>query len=186
MRPRPIRLISGASVFCETFFENVRVPAGHLVGPAEQGLDHRQAPAGTRAQRHRRHRRPQRREVRDLASEGVGQTIRRRRKTAASPIRSCATASPPTSMDAHAFQLTRRRAAEEAEAGAAPGPLSAMFKLLRHRTEQAPLRDAAGGRGLPGRSAGRAKASPPTNCVTPANGCARRPIRSRAGRPKSS
>ena len=32
-------------------------------------------------------------------------------------------------MDAHAFQLTRRRAAEEAEAGAAPGPLSAMFKL---------------------------------------------------------
>jgi alkylation response protein AidB-like acyl-CoA dehydrogenase len=33
------------------------------------------------------------------------------------------------SMDMHAFQLTRRRAAEEAEAGAPPGPLSAMFKL---------------------------------------------------------
>jgi alkylation response protein AidB-like acyl-CoA dehydrogenase len=32
-------------------------------------------------------------------------------------------------MDAHAFQLTRRRAAEEAESGAPPGPLSAMFKL---------------------------------------------------------
>ncbi len=32
-------------------------------------------------------------------------------------------------MDMHAFQLTRRRAAEEAEAGAPPGPLSAMFKL---------------------------------------------------------
>ena len=32
------------------------------------------------------------------------------------------------SMDAAAFQLTRRRAAEEAESGAPPGPLSAMFK----------------------------------------------------------
>ncbi len=32
------------------------------------------------------------------------------------------------SMNAHAFQLTRRRAAEEADAGAPPGPMSAMFK----------------------------------------------------------
>ena len=32
------------------------------------------------------------------------------------------------SMNAHAFQLTRRRAAEEAEAGSPPGPMSAMFK----------------------------------------------------------
>ena len=32
-------------------------------------------------------------------------------------------------MDAHAFSLTRRRAAEEAESGAPPGPLSAMFKF---------------------------------------------------------
>ncbi len=32
------------------------------------------------------------------------------------------------SMDNAAFQLTRRRAAEEAEAGAPPGPMSAMFK----------------------------------------------------------
>ena len=31
-------------------------------------------------------------------------------------------------MNAHAFQLTRRRAAEEAEAGTPPGPMSAMFK----------------------------------------------------------
>jgi acyl-CoA dehydrogenase len=29
---RPIRLISGASPFCETFFEGVRVPAANLVG----------------------------------------------------------------------------------------------------------------------------------------------------------
>ena len=50
VRTRPIRLISGASPFCETFFENVRVPAGEPGRRAQQGLDHRQAPAGARAQ----------------------------------------------------------------------------------------------------------------------------------------
>jgi acyl-CoA dehydrogenase len=34
---RPIKLISGASPFCETFFESVRVPARNLVGAAGQG-----------------------------------------------------------------------------------------------------------------------------------------------------
>ncbi len=37
VRTRPIRLISGASPFCETFFENVRVPLGNLVGGLNQG-----------------------------------------------------------------------------------------------------------------------------------------------------
>ena len=50
-------------------------------------------------------------------------------------------------MDAHAFSLTRRRAAEEAESGAPPGPLSAMFKYyateLNKRRYEAIL--AAGG-----------------------------------------
>jgi acyl-CoA dehydrogenase len=34
---KPIRLISGASPFCETFFDNVRVPARNLVGRPGQG-----------------------------------------------------------------------------------------------------------------------------------------------------
>jgi alkylation response protein AidB-like acyl-CoA dehydrogenase len=34
---RPIKLISGASPFCETFFEGVRVPVRNLVGAAGQG-----------------------------------------------------------------------------------------------------------------------------------------------------
>lgn len=34
---RPIQLISGASPFCETFFDNVRVPAGNLVGRLNDG-----------------------------------------------------------------------------------------------------------------------------------------------------
>ena len=34
---RPIKLISGASPFCETFFDNVRVPQGQVVGERGQG-----------------------------------------------------------------------------------------------------------------------------------------------------
>ncbi len=34
---RPIRLISGNSVFCETFFDDVRVPASNLVGKLNDG-----------------------------------------------------------------------------------------------------------------------------------------------------
>jgi alkylation response protein AidB-like acyl-CoA dehydrogenase len=54
-------------------------------------------------------------------------------------------------MDYQAFQLTRRRAAEEAEAGQPPGPLSAMFKyyateLNKRRYET--ILDAEGFQGL--------------------------------------
>ena len=34
---KPIKLISGNSVFCETFFDDVRVPAGNLVGRLNDG-----------------------------------------------------------------------------------------------------------------------------------------------------
>jgi alkylation response protein AidB-like acyl-CoA dehydrogenase len=34
---RPIQLISGSSPFCETFFDDVRVPAGNLVGRLNDG-----------------------------------------------------------------------------------------------------------------------------------------------------
>ena len=39
VRARPIRLISGASPFCETFFDEVRVPARNLVGREGQGWE---------------------------------------------------------------------------------------------------------------------------------------------------
>ncbi|KPF78385.1 acyl-CoA dehydrogenase [alpha proteobacterium AAP81b] len=35
----PIKLISGASPFCQTFFDNVRVPAANLMGEAGKGWD---------------------------------------------------------------------------------------------------------------------------------------------------
>ena len=36
---RPILLISGKSPFCETFFDNVRVPKSHVVGTVNRGWD---------------------------------------------------------------------------------------------------------------------------------------------------
>ena len=36
---RPITLISGKSPFCETFFDNVKVPKGNLVGTLDRGWD---------------------------------------------------------------------------------------------------------------------------------------------------
>jgi alkylation response protein AidB-like acyl-CoA dehydrogenase len=36
---RPILLISGRSPFCETFFDNVRVPKSHVVGTVNRGWD---------------------------------------------------------------------------------------------------------------------------------------------------
>ena len=36
---RPIKLISGNSPFCETFFDNVRVPKSHVVGTVNRGWD---------------------------------------------------------------------------------------------------------------------------------------------------
>lgn len=37
--PKPIVLISGYSVFCETFFDNVRVPRNQVVGTVNKGWD---------------------------------------------------------------------------------------------------------------------------------------------------
>ncbi|MFX7140386.1 acyl-CoA dehydrogenase, partial [Acinetobacter baumannii] len=36
---KPILLISGYSPFCETFFDNVKVPKGNLVGELNKGWD---------------------------------------------------------------------------------------------------------------------------------------------------
>ena len=126
VRPRPIRLISGKSVFCETFFENVRVPKDHLVGELNKGwtiakrlLEHERKGIGGIGARS-----AAKFEITadQLAKRYAGEVDGR----IADP--SLRDRIAKYSMDNHAFQLTRRRAAEEAEAGAPPGPMSAMFK----------------------------------------------------------
>ncbi|MBN8873925.1 MAG: acyl-CoA dehydrogenase family protein [Rhodospirillales bacterium] len=126
VRPRPIRLISGKSVFCETFLENVRVPKENLVGQLNKGwtiakrlLEHeRKGIGGIGARAQARFETP----MQDVAKHYVGEVDGR----IADPALRAQVAG--WQMKNHAFQLTRRRAAEAAEAGAPPGPLSAMFK----------------------------------------------------------
>lgn len=126
VRPRPIRLISGKSVFCETFFENVRVPKGHLVGELNKGwtiakrlLEHeRKGIGGIGARNAAKFEITAEMLAKQYAGERDG-------RIADAGLRDRIA---QYSMDNAAFQLTRRRAAEEAEAGAPPGPMSAMFK----------------------------------------------------------
>jgi len=126
VRPNPIRLISGKSVFCETFFENVRVPKDHLVGELNKGwtiakrlLEHeRKGIGGIGNRQAAKFEIPPETLAKHYAGEDNGRI--------ADPVLRDQIAA--YSMDAHAFQLTRRRAAEEADAGAPPGPMSAMFK----------------------------------------------------------
>jgi alkylation response protein AidB-like acyl-CoA dehydrogenase len=126
VRTQPIRLISGASPFCETFIENVRVPVQNLVGQLNQGwtiakrlLEHeRRMIAGT-GERNRGDGRP----LEELARLYVGERDGR----IADPVLRDRIAQQ--AIDTRAFALTVRRAAEEAKSGAAPGPASAMFKL---------------------------------------------------------
>jgi len=126
VRTQPIRLISGASPFCETLIENVQVPANHLVGKLNDGwtiakrlLEHeRRMIAGT-GERNR----GDGRSLDELAKIYAGERDGR----IADP--SLRDRIAQQAIDTRAFGLTVRRAAEEAKSGAAPGPASAMFKL---------------------------------------------------------
>ncbi len=124
VRTRPIRLISGASPFCETFFENVRVPIENLVGGMNQGwtiakklLEHERKMIASIGERQR----GAERSLADIAKAYAGAGDGR----VADPVLRDRIARQE--MDQRAFQLTQRRAGEEAKGGA-PGPASAMFK----------------------------------------------------------
>ena len=88
---KPIRLISGSSPFCETFFDDAIAQEGGSGRRTQQGLDHRQAPAAIRAWQHGnpgRRRRRQGSGVRRWKAEAkkyAGEVA-----TAASPTTGCA------------------------------------------------------------------------------------------------
>jgi alkylation response protein AidB-like acyl-CoA dehydrogenase len=124
VRTRPIRLISGASPFCETFIENVRVPVGNLVGKLNDGwtiakklLEHERKMIASVGERQR----GAERSLSELARTYTGE----RDGTLADAVLRDRIAQQE--MDTRAFRLTQRRAAEEAKDGS-PGPASAMFK----------------------------------------------------------
>jgi alkylation response protein AidB-like acyl-CoA dehydrogenase len=129
----PIQLISGASPFCQTFFDDVRVPKTQLVGELNKGwgiakrlLQHERqmisgiggnsALGGSSSKLY------------DIAKAYVGEEAGRiadpaiREKVAVQEIND------------KAFQLTMARAGEEAKAGKADGNLASIFKF--YGTEQ--------------------------------------------------
>jgi alkylation response protein AidB-like acyl-CoA dehydrogenase len=127
VRTRPIRLISGASPFCETFFEGVRVPAKNLVGGERQGwtigkrvLDHER----TAISRLRASSNQEEEPLQAIAKRYVGTNPD---GTIADPIlRDRVT---QANFDALCHKLTLKRSADGVAAGRGPGNEISMFKL---------------------------------------------------------
>ncbi|MCZ6852611.1 MAG: acyl-CoA dehydrogenase family protein, partial [Gammaproteobacteria bacterium] len=123
---KPIQLISGASPFCETFFDNAIASKSDLVGSLNKGW--------TVAKRLLQHERSGMRalatggnretgvELSDLAREYVGEQNGR----ISDPVLRAEIAGHY--MDAYAFRLTQARTLEES-AGSTPGPATSIFKL---------------------------------------------------------
>jgi alkylation response protein AidB-like acyl-CoA dehydrogenase len=123
---KPIELISGASPFCETFFDNAIASKEDLVGQLNRGW--------TVAKRLLQHERSGMRELAsggdrdtgpglvDLARHYAGEVDGR---IADPAVRS---AISRNRMNARAFRLTQRRTVEESQ-GSTPGPATSIFKL---------------------------------------------------------
>jgi alkylation response protein AidB-like acyl-CoA dehydrogenase len=115
---RPIRLISGASPFCETFFTDVRVPAENLVGRVGGGWEIAKRLPSVRAPEHLGRR------LRPLPGPGAGRRRQDLWRATASASRTPDLRARIAAwrMDAEAVALTVRRVEAEARAGAGVGP----------------------------------------------------------------
>jgi alkylation response protein AidB-like acyl-CoA dehydrogenase len=138
----PIKLISGKSPFCETRFENVRVPVANAIGGIDGGWTVAKALLG-----HERSmiadvfgsmsaggRKPKGGSLlASLAQEYLGDAGARAEPVLRDEIARC-------EMDERAFALTVQRSKDAAKAGHQPGPESSIFKvyateLNKRRTE---------------------------------------------------
>ena len=126
----PIDLISGSSEFCQTFFDDVRVPKRNLIGKPGEGwtvgkrlLQYERSSIGGRGGT-----RQKAKTVDEWAKEYVGENGGRIADDAIRTrvIEQC--------IGDDAYQLTIRRSFEEATSSKAPSFLSSMFKL--YGTEQ--------------------------------------------------
>lgn len=133
---KPIRLISGQSPFCETFFTNVKVPKGNLVGAEGQGWS-----IGTRLLQHER----------NSLSSGSGSASR---MNAGKTVPEIAKKYRGTDaegriddadlrtrvirheMDQRAFALTLRRAALDAKSNQGPSAATSIMKNVGARITQ--------------------------------------------------
>jgi alkylation response protein AidB-like acyl-CoA dehydrogenase len=126
VRVRPIQLISGMSPFCETFFDDVRVPSRNLVGAPGQGwvvakalLEHERSSIGALRENSFRLEEP----LQDVARRYLGEA----HGALSDPILRDRIAQ--ANLDLFAYQLTVRRAGETAKARKSPGAESSVLKL---------------------------------------------------------
>ena len=121
---RPIQLISGASAFCETFFDNIKVPKENVVGEVNKGWD-----IAKYLLTHEREM---------ISGNNQGLTLGRPlgavlAQTAGEerlPDASLRAAAMECEIDALSVGLTLERYKDQAEAGAGVGDASAMLKYM--------------------------------------------------------
>jgi acyl-CoA dehydrogenase len=112
----PIKLISGSSPFCETHFENVRVPKSNVVHEINAG--------GTVAKALLGH-------ERSMIADAFGAGVRggRRRSLGVLPDPVLRDRITQVELDTRAFMLTVQRTRDAAKAGHQPGAESSLFKV---------------------------------------------------------
>ena len=122
---KPIKLISGTSPFCETFFDNVQVPKGQLVGTLNKGweiakylLTHEREMIGGFG-------------LAGGGMKGMGQLAAAKRGTVDGRLRDTSLRSEAISfeLDEMAFGLTIERITEETKAGQGAGASSSILKM---------------------------------------------------------
>ena len=125
---RPIQLISGASPFCETFFEDVRVPVANVVGEVNGGWTIAKALLGY-----------ERIMIADVVRRSAAASARQALVAQAREVLGAATGPLPDAslraaitdygMHERAYQLALARDPRSCQGGRAPGPESSIFKI---------------------------------------------------------
>ena len=129
----PIQLISGASEFCQVFFEDVRAEARNLVGTLNGGwtiakrlLQHERAMLSGGAGRARGKKGPEPAPTSALAESARAHTGEEDGRLANPSMRDRIA---QYELDALCFGLTLKRSGEQARSGQGPGPATSMFKM---------------------------------------------------------
>ncbi|MCB1683368.1 MAG: acyl-CoA dehydrogenase family protein, partial [Pseudomonadales bacterium] len=132
---KPIRLISGNSPFCETFFDKAIAQKSDLVGQLNKGWT-----VGKRLLQHERsgmaslvgaRARDPGRSLQEVAIDYLGRDQSGRIDDPALRARVLV-----HNMNSQAFRLTQRRTVEESSDGSTPGPATSIFKMYGTELQQ--------------------------------------------------
>ena len=139
---KPILLISGRSPFCETFFDNVRVPKSHVVGTVNRGWD-----VAKYLLQH------ERAMISGMGERGVGRPLGQVAANSVGTDEQGRLEDPMLrgqiatfEIDEAALSAARRTRGRSRQGGAGASGVFVGDEILRHRTQQAPPRDPDVGR----------------------------------------